>query len=80
MRYLKFVLSSILVLFIAAIVIWLGVFAIIFSLIAAPILAWWVRRKAFKSMSENIHQKDSPEPKAKASYKVIEAEYEIIEK
>lgn len=80
MRYLKFLLSSILVLFIAAIVIWLGVFAIIFSLLAAPVLAWWLRRKALKSMSSTVNSNKSPESQEKASYKVIEAKYEIIEK
>ena len=75
MRYLKFVLSSIIILFVAAIIIWLGVFAIIFSLIAAPVVAWWMKRQALKKMNSTTSETSS-----EASYKVIEAKYEIIEK
>jgi hypothetical protein len=78
MRYLKLILSTILILFVAAIAIWVGVFAAIFSVIAAPILAFWIRYKAKKAASPDAPNQQ--EPADRAHYKVIEAEYEIIEK
>lgn len=79
MRYIKLVLSIMFILFIAMVAIWSGMFIILFSLIAAPILLWWANRKSvynFTSGSTTNSEKNT----SKVSYKIIEADYEIIDK
>lgn len=63
---------------IAAVVIWAGFFVIIFSVISTPLIAWWLKSRAKKTKTSG--NKSENHPKTKDSYKLIEAEYEIIEK
>lgn len=78
MRYIKLFLSTILAILIAGIVVWASLFLILFSALAAPLIAWWSRRKAnieIISVKTSENKTENQE-----SYKVIEAKYEIIEK
>lgn len=78
MRYIKIILSALVVMLIATIAIWSGIFILLLSVITAPILAWWISRKA--KFTEVKFKETTSETSNKADYKVIEAEYEIIEK
>jgi len=60
---------------IAVAVIWSGFFVILFSLISTPLLAWWLNKRA-----KNSANKNEKTPERHASYKVIDAQYEIIER
>ena len=55
---------------------WLGMFIVIFSLITAPILAWWVRRKNTGFKSDPTH--DEPHSYEETP-KTIDVDFEIIE-
>ncbi len=64
---------------VAAVVIWFSLFVMLFSILAAPMIAWWIRRKPsisniFTKVRKN--KKNSPPPE----YKIVEVEYKIIDK
>lgn len=77
MRYLKKLLSALVVMAVAAAVIWTGLIVLLFSILAAPMIAWWANR------GPKIRFFSKRETKAKTKnldYKVIEADFKIIEK
>lgn len=78
MRYFKLFISSIVAMLLAAIVIWFSLLIILFSALSAPLISWWIRKKAnieIISTKTTENKTENQEP-----YKVIEAKYEIIEK
>ena len=80
MRYIKLFLSSILAMVIAAIVIWSGIFIVLFSALATPLIAWWVKRRRAARIFPARKGKSKKKQTTPEGYKVIEAEFEIIEK
>ncbi len=77
MYYLRIFLYLVLAMIVATVVIWAGIFLIIFTAIAAPIAAWWIRRNNAKSFKVS---KPKNNEKKQTSHKIIEVEYKIIDK
>ena len=75
MKFLKLFFSAFLALMIATIAIWTGIFLVITSILAAPISAWWMKRKTTKTEDSSLQEANNTE----TSYKIIEVDYEIIE-
>lgn len=84
MRYLKLIIAILLALVIFVAVVWFGIIILLISVVLAPFAVWLARRRrgtkeTFSETSVKKEGTDSSSSSA-ASYKVIEAEYEIIEK
>ena len=80
MRYLKLVISLILALVIIVAVVWFGLVVLLISAIIAPFFIWWVRSRAVINKSVYEETVETKSSNGEAEYKVIDAEYEIIDK
>ena len=63
-----------LALILAVVAIWAGLLILVLSALAAPLIAWWMNRN---TLSASSHVSGGAKG---ASYKIIEAEYEIVDK
>ena len=80
MRYLKLIISLILALVIIVAVIWFGLIILLFSVLIAPFVMWFAKRKLRTNDAQGEAPQSKEKPASAKPYKVIDAEYEIIDK
>lgn len=72
-------MNVVLVMIGSAVIIWSSLVVMLFSILASPMIAWWFKRRKDAEILKSAID-ETKKPKKPTSFKVIEADYEIIDK